>query len=331
MNMRSAAEEFALANWSRYHIELISSLPYIFWETAPTKPTNQRAAHSAWAAASAPLSFQSKSQWPFIYCIGVTTTGDEDRWLEGHSRPLWLLFIAIRWDDLGVEQQVLKTADSIGSLYSQIYGNTEGRLSNENKTADQGGLKRHLPGITWKLFSPVTLQHHRQTHLVCTTDSCGLGVGVLGRERRKLLGNHKEVKRKVSRVWRTTLISTVWSFRSKCVCRWNFEAVAAERVGSEIGFGKRWASSGCTGCVVLKDRRRHSLFGGFVRFQELLGECVDLVGASDLVGQQRQFDYVKVLVEILHLQWRQEPVVTEPKVRHVTCNNTITFYKCIAT
>lgn len=80
-----------------------------------------------------------------------------------------------------------------------------------------------------------------------------------------------------------------------------------EGPGSEVCIGKRGGEFGLYGlcCVVFRDRRHRSLFGGLVRFQELLGECVDLVGASDLVGQQRQFDYVEVLVEILHLEWRQ--------------------------
>lgn len=76
------------------------------------------------------------------------------------------------------------------------------------------------------------------------------------------------------------------------------------------------ASSDCTGWVVLccTDRRwppgrvgggRVSLFGGFVRFQELLGEFVDLVGTSDFVGQQGQLDYMEIFVEVLHL-WRED-------------------------
>lgn len=113
----------------------------------------------------------------------------------------------------------------------------------------------------------------------------------------------------MNRVRRTTLIGAASPFRSNaavcvCVCRWNFEAVAAEEGGgSMVGFGMRGREFRlyrlC--CVVFRDRRRRSLFGGFVRFQELLGESVDLVGASDLVGQQRQFDYMEVLVQILHL------------------------------
>lgn len=88
--------------------------------------------------------------------------------------------------------------------------------------------------------------------------------------------------------------------------------------------GKEELSSDCTGCVVLccvafQDRRRRSLFGGLVGFQELLGEGVDLVGASHLVWQQRQLDYVEVLVEILHLQWRQEQPVNKTELKSYGC------------
>lgn len=74
------------------------------------------------------------------------------------------------------------------------------------------------------------------------------------------------------------------------------------------------ASSDCTGCVLLYGQEMASrkgwrwgvsLFGGFVWFQELLGEFVDLVGTSDFVGQQRQFDYMEIFVEVLHL-WRED-------------------------
>lgn len=64
--------------------------------------------------------------------------------------------------------------------------------------------------------------------------------------------------------------------------------------------------------------RRRSLFGGFVRFQELLGERVDLVGASDLVGQQRQFDYVEVLIQVLHLPWREEQLFNRTERKRFT-------------
>lgn len=101
-----------------------------------------------------------------------------------------------------------------------------------------------------------------------------------------------------------------------------------EGAGSEVGFGKRGGEFRlyrlC--CVVIKDRRRRSLFGGLVRFQELLGECVDLVGASDLVWQQRQFDYVEVLVEILHLWWRQEQPFNRTGEKTYVCSCFCCFF-----
>lgn len=49
-------------------------------------------------------------------------------------------------------------------------------------------------------------------------------------------------------------------------------------------------------------RAGRSLIWGFVRIQELLRERVDLVGTSDFMGQQWQFDYVEIFVKVLHLQ-----------------------------
>lgn len=48
-------------------------------------------------------------------------------------------------------------------------------------------------------------------------------------------------------------------------------------------------SSDCTGVVCRKEvlPRGRSLIWGFVRFQQLLRESVDLVGASNFMGQQR--------------------------------------------
>lgn len=39
-----------------------------------------------------------------------------------------------------------------------------------------------------------------------------------------------------------------------------------------------------------------SLGGGLVRLQKLLGEGVDLIGPSYLMGQQGQFDDVEILI-----------------------------------
>lgn len=48
-------------------------------------------------------------------------------------------------------------------------------------------------------------------------------------------------------------------------------------------------------------KRGRSLVWRFVGFQELLREGVDLVCSSDLVGQQRQLDYVEIFIKVLHL------------------------------
>lgn len=51
---------------------------------------------------------------------------------------------------------VLETADRIGGLYSQTCGNTEGILSNGNKTPDHGGLTRRN---TWNHLKTVLSSH----------------------------------------------------------------------------------------------------------------------------------------------------------------------------
>lgn len=145
------------------HIYFISILPLIFCETAPSLSTNQ-AARRQLLVKPALLHqrrwrFQSKSQWPFIYCIGVTTTGDEG---TGGQRPIagrsdfnllqsgWFRF---RW---WTACSVLETADRIGGLYSQMCGNTEVILSNGNKTPDHRGLTRRN---TWNHLKTVLSSH----------------------------------------------------------------------------------------------------------------------------------------------------------------------------
>lgn len=83
--------------------------------------------------------------------------------------PLTFIYCnQMRW----IGSRTARTAERIGRLHST--GETEG-----NETREPGGLTRNLPGITWK---PVSLEHHQQTHWVCTTESCGSGVGVSRRE-----------------------------------------------------------------------------------------------------------------------------------------------------
>lgn len=59
--------------------------------------------------------------------------------------------------------------------------------------------------------------------------------------------------------------------------------------------------------------------------QKLLGERIDLVSASNFVGQQRQFDDVEIFVKVLHLLETNTFICIRSHVQYLAIAKTIKY------
>lgn len=99
------------------------------------------------------------------------------------------------------------------------------------------------------------------------------------------------------------IVSSPFNKRGSCCSSALLRIIEVGTAGGVWGWGGEFRRDRCVSVggrrdVLLGGR---SLIRGFVRFQKLLRERVDLVGASDFVWQKWQFDYVEIFIKVLHL------------------------------